>query len=149
MSIPLYGDIGQVLPGNVMSLHSEVESRIAGEALSFGAPLFGAVGDGTMAYSAKLNAVQLTFDDDLVEGNIIAVTVNTIEIPNVLFEVDIDTTLAKLADTINLNEDVDALGITAFSVPGDVRHIFFQGPGVTITVTCVVTGGASQPTAAS
>jgi hypothetical protein len=79
----------------------------------------------------------------LVTGNLITVTVNGKALPPVTF---IDTTAATLAavvQAIELDPELDALGIAAFVVEG-ADAFCVEGPGVSITAGAVVTGGASQ-----
>jgi hypothetical protein len=142
--IDIYGDMKKALAGQTFGLEAECESFCAGEEFFPGDPAFGIVGDDKMAYKAHVSAVTLTADANLVTGNSIAVTVNGIAVDAVSFVSNSAATIAAIVTAINLNEEIRALGITAFAAEGSARAFSLQGPGVTITASAEVTRGAAQ-----
>ena len=145
----LYGGLEQAIAGQKFGLDAETESFAAGEKLYPGDPVFGMVGDDKCGYGAHVSAMSLTASADLVAGNSIAVTVNGIALAAVAFESSSVDTIKKIVNAIDQNEDIRALGIDAFFGEGSPRALILQGPGVTITATVAVTGGASQASFAS
>jgi len=144
MSMNLYGNTGKALAGLLYGLEAETESLAAGEKIYPGDPVFGMVGDEKVCYGAHISAVSLTAAADLVAGNSIAITVNGIAIEAVTFEESSEFTIRKIVNAIDLNQEVRDLGIDAFFLEGSPRAVLLQGPGVTITASAAVTGGASQ-----
>jgi hypothetical protein len=145
----VYGDIDKAIAGQKYGLDAETESLAAGEKLYPGDPVFGMVGDDKVGYGAHVSAVALTASGDLVTGNSIAVTVNGITLEPVVFETSSVETIKKIANAVDQNEEVRALGIDAFFVEGTPRTVILQGPGITITAAAIVTGGAGQANFAS
>ena len=145
----LYGDLGQAIAGQKMGLHDETETIMAGERIYPGDPIFQKVGDENVGYGANISAISMTASAALVDGNEVAVTVNGIALPSVPFESNSLRTFQNIQDTVNLNEALRALGITAFLLEGEALKFYLTGPGITITASAVVTGGASQATFAS
>jgi hypothetical protein len=142
--IDIYGDMKKALAGLTFGLEAECESFCAGEEFLPGDPAFGIVGDDKMAYRAHISAIKLTADGDLVSGNIVTVTVNGITVEEVSFVSSSANTIAAIVTAINLNEQIRALGITASVADGSARVFSLEGPGITITASATVTGGASQ-----
>jgi hypothetical protein len=145
----LYGKQEKAIPGLLYGIESETESLAAGENIYPGDPVFSMIGDDKVCYGAHISAVSLTASADLVTGNSIAVKINGIDIAPVVFEDDSVTTIKKIINAIDQDQEVRALGIDAFFVEGSHRAIILQGPGVTITASATVTGGATQATFAS
>ncbi|MDR2150120.1 MAG: hypothetical protein LBO67_04765 [Spirochaetaceae bacterium] len=141
----LYGEPKRAIAGMKYGLKDNTETFIAGEKIYPGDPCFGMVGDEHTIYGAYINAVTLTASVDLVTGNEIAVTINGIVLAPVEFVTSSVTTLEALVQAINLNADIGNLGIEAFIVEG-ANALTLEGPGITITASAVVTGGASQAT---
>jgi hypothetical protein len=148
-SIDIYGDMPKAIAGAKYGLHDETETFVAGEKIYPGDPCFGMVGEGSKCYGAHVSAVSLTASADLVAGNQIAVTINGIALAVIDFINSHPETMQAIVQSISLNEAVSALGITAFLVDGAPRSIYLESPGVPITASAVVTGGASQATFAS
>jgi hypothetical protein len=142
----LYGDLEKAIAGQKFGLDAETESFAAGENIYPGDPIFGMVGDDKVCYGAHISAVALTAGEDLVTGNSIVVTVNDIELEPVAFENNSVATIRKIVAAIDQNEEVRALGVDAYFSEGFPRAISLQGPGITITASAVVTGGATQAT---
>jgi hypothetical protein len=149
MGMNLYGKQGQALAGMTSGLESDTETFIAGEKIVPGDPCFGLVGEDKVCYGAHVNAVKLTASADLVAGNVAAVVVNGINVGSIAFINSSEETLGAIAQAIDLNEDVRDLGIDAFRVEGNPLSIYLSGPGVTITATITITGGATQATVTS
>jgi hypothetical protein len=149
MSMNLYGEMEKALPGMKYGIHDEMESIAAGENIYPGDPVFGMVGDDKVCYGARISAVSLTADADLIAGNSVSVTVNGITISGITFEGSSEDTIKKIINQIDQNAEIRNLGIDAFYLEGSPRAILLQGPGVTITASAVVTGGASQAEFAS
>jgi len=145
----LYGDLGKVIAGQKYGLHDETETIVAGEKIFPGDPIFQLVGDETIGYGAHVSSVKLTANAALVVGNSVSVTINGVTLSGILFEDSSPDTMRKIVDCINLNEALREKGITAFILEGVPLAFNLSGPGVTITASAVVTGGASQPTFAS
>jgi len=142
----IYDSIEKALPGMKYGIEDESESIAAGENIYPGDPIFGMVGDEKVGYRAHLSAVILTASAALVSGNAVSVTVNGINIGGISFEESSENTIRKIVNRIDQSEEIRALGIDAFFLEGSPLSFVLQGPGITITATAVVTGGASQPT---
>ena len=145
----MYGELDKALPGMKYGIHDEMESIAAGENIYPGDPVFGMVGDDKVGYGARVSAVSLTASADLVAGNSVSVTVNGITLSGITFEDSSVDTVKKIINAIDQSLEIRALGIDAFFVEGSPRAVILQGPGVTITASAVVTGGASPATFAS
>jgi hypothetical protein len=145
----LYGNIEKAIAGMKYGIDTPTESLAAGEKLYPGDPVFGLVGDEKVVFGAHVSAVSLTAAADLVSGNSIAVTINGITLDPVVFENSSVDTIKKIINAIDQSDAIRDLGIDAFFLEGSPRAIILQGPGVTITASAVVTGGASQTTFAS
>lgn len=141
----LYGDPQRAIAGQRHGLTGRTRTYIAGEKIYPGDPVFGMIGDGDRCYRAKINAVTLTLSAALVIGNKIAVTVNGVALPVIEFVDTTAKTLAAVAREIALNSSIGELGITAFVVEG-ANALTIVGPGIAITASATVTGGASQAT---
>lgn len=141
----LYGDQQKAMPGQALGWHSDTETRLAGEKIYPGDPVFAAAGDDTVGYLPHITAVTLTISA-LVTGNVINLTVNGIAIDPVLWDTDDQTTVRRAAEAVDQNEAVRALGIDTFQVDGSPLSFYLQSPGVTITASGSITGGASQGT---
>jgi hypothetical protein len=139
-----YGNMEKAIAGQKFGLNDETETYIAGEDISPGDPLFAMIGETDVAYKAHVNAVKLTASAALVAENSIAPVVNGIAVDPVLFQNSSPETFRLIAEAINLNDEVRELGITAFIVEGDPLSFYLSGPGITITASATVTGGASQ-----
>lgn len=140
----LYGDTPKAVAGAKFGLTCETETFSAGERIYPGDPCFGMTGEGKVCYGAHVNAVSLIAAADLVAGNSVAVTINGIAVAPVAFDGSSANTVKKIIQTIDLNDDVRALGIDAFGIDDAPRGIFLSAPGVSITASAAVTGGASQ-----
>lgn len=77
-------------------------------------------------------------------GNKLAAKVNGVELDEVDFDTDTDTTLAALAEAINSNESLSESGISASVVEGSKTITITGETDVTGSIT--VTGGESQAT---
>lgn len=140
----LYGNIEKAIAGMKYGIDTPAESLAAGEKLYPGDPVFGMVGDEKMGYGAHMSAVSLTASADLVADNAIVVTINGITLPSVAFENSSVDTIKRIINAIDQSDEIRALGIDAFFLENTPRAIILQGPGVSITASAVVTGGASQ-----
>lgn len=138
-----YGNTDSALEGMKFGLDSDVVSRVAGNAAGFGKPAMIFSGDSDKAYAYTLNKSVMTYSADFVTSNVINVSVNGVAISPVTFATDHATTFAAVITAI------DALaGVTATAGAGRAINITVDGTqGVAITVTTVVTLGASQATA--
>jgi hypothetical protein len=145
----LYGNIAHALPGLKFGISSDMESFAAGENIYPGDPLFGMIGDDKVCYGAHLSAISLTASADLVTSNIISVTVNGVTLSSITFEDSSAQTIKKIVNAIDQSQEIRALGIDAFYKAESPRAIFLQGPGVAVTASATVTGGASQATFSS
>jgi hypothetical protein len=141
----LYDEPGRAIAGQKHGLKDNTRTYCAGEKIYPGDAVFGMVGDANTCYGAHINAVTLTASAALVPGNNVAVTVNGKTLPVVEFINSSNETLAAIVQAIELDGDLSELGITAFVVEG-ANAIGIVGPGITITASAVVSGGASQPT---
>jgi hypothetical protein len=141
----LYDPPARAIAGQKYGLRDNVRTYCAGEKIYPGDPVFGMVGDELKCYGAHINAVTLTASAALITGNKVTVTVNGKTLPIVEFSSSAAATLAALAQTIELDDDLSGLGITAFVAEG-VNAIGIVGPGITITASAVVAGGSSQAT---
>jgi hypothetical protein len=142
----LYGDMKKALAGAKFGLHDETETFTAGENIYPGDPCFGMVGEKKVCFGAHVNAVALTASEALVAGNQITVTINGITLDPVAFINSSPDTMRAIVQAIDLNDQVRALGIDAFLVEGNPLAFYLSAPGVSITASASVTGGASQAT---
>jgi hypothetical protein len=147
--IDIYGDMPKAIAGAKYGLHDETETFIAGEKIFPGDPCFGMVGESSKCYGAHVSAVSLTASTSLVTGNKIALTINGIALAVIDFINSHQETMRAVVQSVNLNAQVSALGISAFLVDGAPNTLYLESPGVSITASAVVTGGASQASFAS
>jgi hypothetical protein len=138
----LYDEPARAIAGQKNGLKDNVRTYCAGENIYPGDPVFGMVGDERVCYGAHINAVTLTASAALITGNKVVVTVNGKALPEVAFISSSAATLAAVVQTIELDDDLSALDITAFVIDG--LAIGIVGPGINITASAVVTGGSSQ-----
>jgi hypothetical protein len=143
MGRTLYDEPQRAIAGQQYGLTGKTRTYIAGEKIYPGDPVFGMVGDEHMCYTAHINAVTLTASANLLTGNEVAVTVNTIDLAPIAFVDNTAKTLEAIVQAIELDADISELGITAFVVEG-LNAITIVGPGIDITASAVVSGGASQ-----
>jgi hypothetical protein len=148
MSGNLYGDPQRAIAGQQFGLTGHTRTYVAGEKIYPGDPVFGMIGDNEHCYGAHINAVTLTASADLITGNLVTVVVNGVTLPAVEFVDSSAKTLEKIVLGIELNPDLGELDITAFVVEG-ANAFTIVGPGITITASATVAGGASQATFAS
>ncbi|MDR2403415.1 MAG: hypothetical protein LBD78_05240 [Spirochaetaceae bacterium] len=140
----LYGSLKPAIAGLKYGLDSETESIAAGEKFFPGDPVFGFVGDDKSGYGAHVSSVSLTANADLVTGNSVAVTINGVALDPIDFATSSAETIREIVNAINENEALDDLGIGAYLVDGAPRAFYLAAPGLTITASATVTGGASQ-----
>jgi hypothetical protein len=148
MNRNLYSEPQRAIAGQQYGLTARTRTYIAGEKIYPGDPVFGMVGDTEHCYRAHLNAVMLTASADLVTGNKVTVTINGITLPDMDFDQNTQKTLENIVQAIELNDDLSELEISAFISEG-ANAFTIEGPGINITASAVVTGGASQATFAS
>jgi hypothetical protein len=139
----LYDHPVRAIAGQKYGLKDNIRTYCAGEKIYPGDPVFGMVGDERACYGTHINAVTLTASEALVAGNKIALTINGKALPVVDFISSSAGTFAAIVQTIELDDDLSDLGITAFVVDG-VNGIGIVGPGITITASATVTGGETQ-----
>jgi hypothetical protein len=144
----LYDPPPRALAGQKYGLRNNVRTYLAGEKIYPGDPVFGMVGDERTCYGAHVNAVTLEASAALVSGNVVAVTVNGKALPSVAFTNTSTETIAAIVQAIELDADLSAQEITAFVLEG-ATAFSIVGPGISITVVAVVTGGATQATFSS
>jgi hypothetical protein len=141
----LYDPPVRAIAGQKYGLKDNVRTYRAGEKIYPGDPVFGMVGDELTCYGAHINAITLTASAALVTGNQVVVTVNGKSLAPVAFISSSAITLAAIVQAIELDEDLGEQGITASVLDGTNAFIII-GPGISITASATVTGGASQPT---
>ncbi len=146
----LYGNLDQAFPGLQvgMDLNERVESGVAQEKINFGYPVAGFVGEEEKVYNFHRDQASLTLSGVLVTSNVYTVTINGIEV-SVTFATDHATTMTALISAINTDADVLALGDIEASAGSSnlILIIKAKAKGLDLTVTGVVTAGASQATA--
>jgi hypothetical protein len=106
------------------------------------------VGDNERCYRAHINAVTLSASASLVSGNKVSVTVNGVALPVIEFIESSSKTLEKIVREITLSSALGESGISAFVVEG-ADAFTIAGPGINITASAAVAGGASQGTFSS
>jgi hypothetical protein len=148
MARTLYDEPQRAIVGQKYGLKDNVRTYRAGEKIYPGDPVFGMAGDELTCYGAHINAITLTASAALVTGNQVAVTVNGKALAPVAFINSMADTLAAVVQAIELDDDLSEQGITASALEG-TNALIIIGPGISITASAVVTGGASQPTFAS
>ena len=142
----LYGDQAEAFAGMKSGLNDETETFIAGEKIYPGDPVFGIVGNSRKCFRAHVSALILTASANLVAGNNVAVTVNGVSVAPVTFSSSMADTLTAIIQAINLNDELNAKGISALAVDGSPLALSLEGAGLDITASVVVTGGSSQAT---
>jgi hypothetical protein len=141
-----YGTMDIALAGLLYGYNHDVESAIAQEDIAFGAPVFGFVGSENKCYGPHKDKITTLLSADLVASNVITSVINGISVANT-FATDHATTMAAHIAAINAKAELITLGISAV-VGGTNRGIVISGPaGLDLTMTQVVTLGASQATA--
>jgi hypothetical protein len=140
----LYSEPPRAIAGQTHGLTGHTRTYSAGEKIFPGSPLFGFVGDDEHCYNAHANAETVTLDAPLVTGNIVVVTINGITLAAVEFVESSTKTLERIVRAIDINTALGDLGINAFIVEG-ANAFTITGPGITITASVVITGGASIP----
>lgn len=141
----LYGNPPRAIAGQTHGLTGRTRTYSAGEKIYPGDPVFGMVGDDEHCYRSHINAITLTASAVLVAGNKVAVTVNGIAIAVVEFVESSAATLARIVREIDLNAELNAIGINAFVIEG-ANAFSIVGPGININASVIVTEGANQPT---
>jgi hypothetical protein len=141
----LYDPPARSIAGQKYGLRSNIRTYRAGEKIYPGDPVFGMTGDEKTCYGTHINAVTLAASDALVTGNKVAVVINGRALPVVEFIGSSDETLAAVVQAIELDDELSDLGVTAFVIDG-ANAVGIVGPGITITASATVTGGAAQPT---
>jgi len=141
----LYGEPKRAIAGQKFGLKDNTRTYLVGENITPGEPVFGMVGDDRTCFRAHINAVTLTASAALVAGNQVVVTVNGKALAPVAFIESTAKTLAAIVQAIELDPDLNDLGIATFVVEG-ANAFSIEGPGINITASAVVTGGASQAT---
>ena len=140
-----YGSPDVAIAGLLYGEKNDVESAIAQEAIAFGAPAFGKVGDFNKAYALHKDKVTETLSADLVTSNVLTTTINGTAIAST-FATDHATTMTAHIALINANVTLAAAGITAAAGSSN-RIIVISGPaGADLAVTGAVTAGGSQAT---
>lgn len=125
---------------------NDVLSRAAAGAVPFGLGVVRHQGSpDKKTRTPKKNYVTLAFSADLVTGNSTVVTLNGAALSAVPFNTDHLTTMNDIAAAIDA-----VAGIGSATVGGaSNRSIFITGTDIDVTVSAVVTGGASQATASA
>jgi hypothetical protein len=122
----------------VDSRFDHVETGQASVAIPFGYPVGAEAGNLTQVAKFSKDNCSLLYDADFVTGNLINGTVNGVAWTEVPFDTDQATTLTNLIAAVNALD-----GVTATA--GAARTVLIEmDDGSQITVTTVVTGGASQ-----
>jgi hypothetical protein len=101
------------------------------------------IGDDEHCYRSHINALTFTASTELVQGNIVTVTINGIAVAAVTFVESTTKTLERIVREIDLSTALSDLGINAFLIKG-ANAFTVVGPGIDITASVVVTEGASQ-----
>jgi hypothetical protein len=132
----------------VFGLRYDTETRLAGERIYPGDPVFAGAGDGQAGYLPHITALAISISA-LAAGNIINLTVNGVAIAPVSWETDAETTVRRLVEELDRHEALRDLGIDAFTVDGSPLSFYVQGPGLALSASGVISGGASQGTVTS
>jgi hypothetical protein len=143
--LDLYGNQKKAILGSVLGLHQDIETRLAGQKIYPGDPLFAAVGDAQGAFLPALTAAKATVSA-LVAANVVVITINGIAVDPVTYNADAETTLNAVVNAINANDEVAALGIEAYRVAGEPLTFYLSSATEAITASGTITGGASQGT---
>jgi hypothetical protein len=141
----LYGNQKKAILGSVLGLHQDIETRLAGQKIYPGDPLFAAIGDAQGAFLPALTAAKVVISA-LVAVNVIAITVNGIAVDPTVYNTDDETTLNAIVNAINANNDVQDLGIEAYRVAGEALTFYLSSAAAAITASGVITLGDSQGT---
>lgn len=140
-----YDYIDKSIPGLLQGLNNDVHGRfVAAEAINFGAPVFGYIGEDKKIGVYHLDVSKVAFDADFVTGNVINASVNGTAITAVNFTTDHLTTMNLLIAAIDGLTGVECVLDTT-----DVnnRTLLVRTKFADALVTAVVTGGASQAVA--
>lgn len=137
-----YGNIENAVAGLKYGLYSTVRSRIAAENIPLGYPCFSLKGDTETCGLLNNDKAVVTFGGIIVPDNVITMTVTTdregVQTAVVPFDSDNATTFAAVVAAVDamLGVETSAVGVDNFTVSSN--------DGAGITVTGVITGGATQ-----
>ena len=138
-----YGSPDVAIAGLLYGNENIVESAIAQEAVAFGAPVYGKVGDFNKAYALHKDKATVTLDADLVASTVLTVTINGTAVATTYGTSHAASMTAAIA-AINADATLAAAGVSA-AAGSTNRIIVISGPaGADLTVTGAVTLGASQ-----
>jgi hypothetical protein len=143
--LDIYGNQKKAILGSVLGLHQDIETRIAGQKIYPGDPLFAAVGDAQGVFLPALTAAKATVSA-LVTGNNVAITINGVAVDPVTYNTDATTTLNGVVNAINANNEVRELGIEAYRVAGETLIFYLSSGNVAISASGAISAGASQGT---
>lgn len=141
-----YGTPDVAIAGLLDGFPNFVDSAIAQEDIAYGAPVFGFVGAENKAYAVHKDKITTLLDADLVTSNVITSVIQSISVATTFASTHAATMTAHIA-AINAKAELVALGISAVAGATN-RGIVISGPaGLDLTMTQVVTLGATQATA--
>ena len=141
-----YQNIDQALAGLQYGTNARIDSAIAQEIISPGAPVMGYTGVDGAAYNLHQDQAVVTISVALITANVFAVTINGTVI-SVTYATSSDATMTALIAAINANAAMIAAGITATANSvSNILAFTLKAMGIDLTVTGAVTLGASQPT---
>lgn len=153
--MPEYGNMDIAIPGlqveGIQSV-SSIRSRVAKQAIDFGNPVMGYLGDEVSSYNYALDTSKIVWDADFVTGNTIEIVVNgqsTGLIPfNSTHNDTMDDVLAAVTALTITDSVLGTVGVDA-SLDGAAapnRTLYIRAKGLDLTVTEEVLSGASQAT---
>ena len=146
-----YGKPSAAIAGLLYGAKADVESGIAKEDIGFGQPCFGFVDVPDEMYLYHVESGKIELSADLAATDVITTTIKGVVIATPL-DTDHATTMPKHVAAINASADLKAYGIVAVldTADGTKKTILLSADkSVDIgTVTCVIAGDDTDPTAA-
>lgn len=142
--MPAYGTQDPAFAGLKIGFDNNTETLLAAEAIAFGVPLFGYVGDAVKAYNYALDVNKLVFSADLITSNKVNGSVNGVAYAEVTFA---STHAATMTALINAMKAISGVEAVLDSTDTNGRTILVRTKGADCTVTATVTAGSTQATA--
>ena len=145
-----YGKPSAAIAGLLYGAKADVESGIAKENIGFGQPCFGFADVPDEMYLYHEESAKIILDGDLTATDAITTTIKGVDITTAL-DTDHATTMPKHVADINASPDLKAYGIVAVLVADTDKRTILLSVSKSLdigTVTCVVAGDSTDPTAA-
>jgi hypothetical protein len=139
-----YDRIDQALAGLQVGMNARVDSRIAQEAIAFGAPVMGYAGVDNKCYAAHDDLVTETLTGTFDASDTWTIIVNDISV-SVTFASTHTAMITAMVNALNAKAELIALGVVATKVTDQIITLKAKGLDLVVTSSC---GGGSSVTTA-